>query len=45
MTDIRSSAIEIAIALVDQGFVSSPFCFIGHGLGAIFAYEVVDKTS
>lgn len=40
LIDIRVSAQEIAIELVLQGLVETPFCLLGHGLGALFAYEV-----
>jgi len=41
MVDIRESAQEVACALQAQGYVDMSFSFVGHGLGAVFAYEVV----
>jgi hypothetical protein len=42
--DLRAIAVECAAAMVEAGLVGVeddvPFCLMGHGMGAIVAYEV-----
>lgn len=41
MVDIRESAQETAVALVASGnLIEGRFSFLGHGMGAVYAYEV-----